>query len=188
MKKVSISEIQNALNPEIVRSFQIIYIGIMAGATFFLCVILFMYLTGSPGEEISMHSLETVNLLTLMHLISFAAGMVVSKYLYNRSLSEPAVESAINDMKADAVSNIAGHYISIIRTAKIIRLALIEGPAFFGLVTCFLAVNNKIIYQYGYYWINIFSYIVFIYIVIKDFPTREKLLEIFKNKLKYLIE
>jgi hypothetical protein len=188
IKKISISDIQLALSPNYVRVSQIIYFSIIMGASTFFLIIIFMYLTGSGIDTVSERSIESLNRFTMIHAALFFSGLALSNILYNRLLREDRIDSMPGGVKLEESANLASGYLAVIRTAKIIRIAVIEMPVFFGLVTCFMAVTNRVVYQYPYYWANALSYIIFIIILIKDFPTKDKLVELFKNKLKFLLQ
>jgi hypothetical protein len=188
LKKVPLTDIQLSLTPDIVRTFQIIYIAIISGATIFFFMVIFMYMTGTPSKGVQNLDQETITNFSIIHAVLFISCLVISNYIYNQVLLEPKVESMLKNMRSIDASTIAGSYIGIIRTAKIIRVAIIEAPVFFGLVTCFMAVTNNIIQEHSYYWLNVLSYFIFVYLLAKDFPTKDKLLGIFKTQLKYLVE
>lgn len=88
----------------------------------------------------------------------------------------------------DDGASVASGYLAAIRTAKIIRIAIIEAAVFFGLVTCFMAVTSRVLYQNPYYWANALSYVIFVVMLLRDFPSREKMTELFRGKLKFLLQ
>jgi hypothetical protein len=186
VKKVPLMEIQRALTSEIMRPMQIIHFGIMAGASSFFLIIIFIYLTNQQGFKINQQDIETINTLSIVHSVIFISCLILSGVIYKNMLSEKKVESMLNKINNDNPNPVES-YIGIIRTSQIIYTAILEAPAFFGLVICFMAITNNVIYEYNYYWLNAVSYFAFIYLLTKGFPTKEKLLIIFQTQLKYLV-
>ncbi len=188
MKKVTITDIQLALTPGYIRVSQILFFSIILGASVFFLVIVFMYMKGPGTLAANEDSLESLNRLSMIHAALFAAALMLSGFLYRRLLSQDRIELLMGRVKPDENANYACSYLAVIRTSAIIRVAILEAPVFFGLVTCFIAVTNRHIYQHPCYWVNALSYVIFIAILIKDFPTKEKMIELFKNKLRYLLQ
>lgn len=188
MQKVSLTDIQHALSDNAVRLFQLVHFAIMAGVTTFFLIVIFMYYFNQGKNETSGVGIETINMLSIIHLLLFITSLKLSGLFYNTTLQQIRVESMLEKSAAMGAQNPADSYIAILRTAKIIKLAVLEAPVFVGLVTCFIGVTNNILHQHPYYWINACSYFIFMYLVIKDFPNREKLLNILKDKFKYLLE
>lgn len=184
MKKISIAEIQEALTPDYIRVSQIIFFSIMAGASFFLLVILFLFINGSGAEEVNGHDVELINMYSLVHAALFTGAVVLSGFLYNMLLRQDRMALMVNDMDPHPAIT----YLSFIRTAQIIRIAIIEVPVFFGLVTCFMAVSNRVMHEYPYYWANAISYGIFIVMLMRDFPTKDRITELFRNKLPFLLQ
>ncbi len=185
MKKVSIQEIEEALTPQTVRTFQIIHLSIMSGVSFFLVIVLYMFFSRAEAGAIADGDLEFIKVMTLVHAVLFAVGYLASQYVYKRFLSQERIES-IAGKGAEGGSGTAELYIGIVRSAKILAIALMEAPVFFGLIVCYLGVMNSVLDRHSIYWINLLSYPAFMYLMSGDFPTREKLLAIFKNEMRYL--
>ena len=188
LKKVTMPDIQAALTQSYLRVSQILYFSIILGATFFLAVIVFIFLQVPGNATADEQAVDFINRLSLVHGALFAAALFLSGFLYRRLLGEERIEAMMGRMNPDDKGNYAYCCLAVIRTAQIIRTAILEMAVFFGLVVCFMAVTNKVMYQYPYYWANAGSYAVFIIILIKDFPSREKIMELFKNKMKYLLQ
>ncbi|HOT46281.1 MAG TPA: hypothetical protein PLM53_16075 [Spirochaetota bacterium] len=188
MQKVSLTDIQNALTPNYIRVSQIIYFSIIMGVTVFFLIIVFMYMQGQGAEAVSEEAIEAVNRFSLIHAALFTGALFLSSFMYNRFLREDRIESMTGGMKPDDGASAACGYLAVVRTAKIIQVAIIEAAVFFGLVTCFIAVTNRVLYQHPLYWANTLSYVIFIIFLIRDFPGKDRLMELFKGKLKFLLQ
>ncbi len=188
MKMVSLTDIRNSLTPETMRPMQVINLAIMAGATSFLGVIIFMYYTASGEYEFSQENIGVIDRFSVIHGIIFISCLGLSNFVKKKFFSRERAESISNTMVGASDSEIAGAYIGMVRMAKIVYMAILEAPAFFGLVVCFLAITNRVIYEYSFYWANLVSYFTFMFLLARDFPTREKVAELFKTDLKYLLK
>jgi hypothetical protein len=182
MENVTLDEMKKALSVEAVRVFQIIYIAIFFGVTVFLGLVLCMYRSGSPFPSPADDALRQTNLFSLIHAGIFAAGLFISRFLYDMTLKPARTGAIMVDRRNEGLSG-AAKYVAVIRTAMIIRLALLEAPVFFGLVTLYMSSVNGVLYHKGVYWANLVSYIYLAYFIFTDFPTPEKLLEVFKKRL-----
>ncbi len=187
-KKVTLTDIQNALTPDYIRVSQIIYFSIIMGVSVFFLIIVFMYLQGTAEETATEEAIASVNRFSLIHGALFAASLFLSGFLYNGFLGEHRIESMTGGAGHDDGASVASGYLAAIRTAKIIRIAIIEAAVFFGLVTCFMAVTSRVLYQNPYYWANALSYVIFVVMLLRDFPSREKMTELFRGKLKFLLQ
>ena len=185
MRRVSLTDIRNALKGEALRAMQVIHLALMAGVTGFFLVVVFIYFTG-PGESAAPEGdLDLIDLLTIVHGFTFIACLVASNFLKKKLYGRERVESA--HAAAGSEGSPAGDYLALIRTVKIITAALLEAPAFFGLTVCFIAVTRGVMAEHSFYWINTISYFAFILILARDFPTRERIENLFNTELKYLV-
>jgi F0F1-type ATP synthase membrane subunit c/vacuolar-type H+-ATPase subunit K len=184
MENVTIDEMKKALSVNAVRVFQIIYIAILLGVTVFLGIILYMYSAGSPFAAPAEDTVQQMNIFSLIHAGMFIAGLFISRFLYDLTLKPARAESVMTDRRVEGLSGAEKH-LAVMRTAMIIRLALLEGPVLFGLVALFMAAVNGVLYHKGIYWANLASYIYLVYFILTDFPTPEKLLEVFKKRLSH---
>jgi hypothetical protein len=66
----------------------------------------------------------------------------------------------------------------------IIRLAMYEALALFGLVICLLAVLEDIVQTYPVYWLNLLSSLVVVGYMIMTMPNAQCITMVFKEKIK----
>ncbi|HDP80473.1 MAG TPA: hypothetical protein ENN21_06480 [Spirochaetes bacterium] len=157
MEKISFQDFQDCLTEGAVRTVQIIYIAIASGATFFLAVVLFLYDKNLPSSPETAQAVQDLASLTMIHGAALIAALWLSGFLYRRAFAEKQALAVAG--RAGTASGIGPDgALAVIRTARIIKLAVIEGPAFFGLVICFLGVTGGVIYREPLYWVNLVSY------------------------------
>ncbi len=170
-----------------VRPLQVVYLVLMFGVMVFAGVVLFLYSTNvsesSDGET------SLLNMLSLVHVVVAFGGFIVSHFLYNAQFHPKRLTSVLQgDMRNDEGNLIAStpteKCIAIIRTALIIRIAPLEGAAFFGLVTCMVGVTSGLLQQYPEYWANLATSVIIIGFIIATFPNKERVMRIFEEKIR----
>jgi hypothetical protein len=188
MRKITITDVQQVLTPQTVKSFQVIYFGIASGATFLMGMILYLHFSGGESQMASESSVVMVNRLTMMHFALLVA-LPLSVPLNSGFILFPKkrIGSMMKSMEAADNADVAASLVAVMRTAKIIEIAVIEGPAFFGMVICLMAVTNQVMSGHPLYWINTLSYLVLVYRIYTDFPTRERVLEAFRSRFQSLL-
>jgi hypothetical protein len=75
----------------------------------------------------------------------------------------------------------ATEFLICVRTASIIRLAIMESAAFFGLVVCFIAVSDSIMRENPFYWINAISAVFLIGFILLTIPNPDRIGTIYSN-------
>lgn len=176
--EVSVDAFRAALKPEAIRGLQIFYTAIASGLFIFVMIIFFTYNTNSAtSSEVDPSAVELVQILSISHvllaLVMYVVAPLREKAVLKKMLSTPA-----------QTSSPAQHCFNSIRNALIIRLAMYEGVALFGLVVCFLAVNNYVIFAEPVYWFNAASSLVVIAYIALTFPSQERLMSIFEEKVR----
>jgi len=176
-QQLSEYEFERVLTPEVVRVFQIIQSALLGGATMFALVVLLLH---SQHTANGSGDVEVVNILSIINAL-FAIGVFgISRMLFERMFADQQLNNSISSSAAPYEQSLA-----TIRAAIIIRMALLEGAAFFGLVVCMIAVTGGITQQEPIYLFNMASYLLFMLIGINTFPTKNALQDIFrKNILK----
>lgn len=188
MNTTGFHEFRQSLNDSAVRTLQIVHAAIGMGATLFLAVVLFLYYRGLPSGPETAQTAPDLMTMTLIHGVMLAVCVWLSGFLYSRAFAEKQVRAyAGNGGSGEGTPRLGpGDILMIIKNARIIKLAVLEGPAFFGLAICFMGVTGGAIYREPYYWINLASYGILALTVYRDFPTKDKLLSEAKAKLGYL--
>lgn len=156
----------STIPPQRVRQLQIIQAAMGLGVMIFTIVVLSMgsALVDAPDEPDS----ELIDILTVAHLATAISGYVAAAFLFNVQLSRwnGAPET----------------FFDVFQTATIVRLALMEGAALFGLVVCLLAGQAGIEYTSRTYFVNAASAVIFIGFVVLTFPTPERIETAYNEK------
>ncbi|MBX2992483.1 MAG: hypothetical protein KF749_15125 [Bacteroidetes bacterium] len=141
------------------------------GALAFLTVTIVLYAGAIPDVYGDVSLLDT---LSSIHAIYAFGAYSLAMLLYKRQIA--GSETDVNP-DADRVSA----FLSRVRTAQIVRLALYEGAAFMGLVVCMLAAMNGTLHVHPIYWWNVASTAILAGLIVLTFPTRTKIIQIFHD-------
>jgi hypothetical protein len=90
--------------------------------------------------------------------------------LFNRYFSPGRLTSGENVSE----EQLATWCVSQLRTAIIVRLAIMEGAAFFGLVVCVIGATGGALAAEPKYWVNLASTCVLALFAITTFPAKER--------------
>jgi hypothetical protein len=173
---LSRSSFEIALTPESLRTTQIIQSALMAGVVFYAVAALLIY-TQNQDRAPSASELDTLQILTVVHLVFFGAAVVASMFLSKRLFSPQGMAQALESKDARQV---ADRCVVQQRTAILVRLAVLEGAAFFGLSVCTIGAQSGGLRESPAYWINLVSGVGFLFSASATFPTRERLVNWFE--------
>lgn len=177
-------EFRRALTPQVIFSFQIVPGAILLSVLMFAAAVFYVAsTTPSPSDP---ESLNTINILSIIHVFVATGCYLLSRMLYDRQFrinrdgpSGVAVQSA-------SPAEAASHGVNLIRKATILRLALIEGPAFFGLAVCLIAALNGVLHEHPEYWGNGLSAVILVLSIIFTFPNSDRLTAVYNEKIRTL--
>ncbi|MBL7960963.1 hypothetical protein JNL27_12070 [bacterium] len=189
LSEVTLSEFQTALTPQNIRMIQIIQGAIGLGVVMFMGVVLFVYSsqTMNVDARITNDDYDLINILTLAHIMVAAGVYTVARVVFNLLLSSSVLRNGVTKVMKDGqgriIENPAEKILVIIRSAMIVRLAMIEAPAIFGLVICLIATFNGTILETPSIWLNAITACILIGFIILTFPNKERLEEIFNTRI-----
>jgi len=180
--EVTMFDFQKVLTPTNVKGLQIIHIALVLGIFFFAGMVAFLSVSFSKTGTQSGTSI--VRMLSYAHLMTALILYVLSNRIYNRALEaqRPMDSSLAGQSAEESRLKLAERFFQSIRTAVIIRLALLEGVALFGLTICLIASTWGVIQIQPIYWLNALSSLAFIVYAIGNLPTKARLEKIFREK------
>jgi hypothetical protein len=185
LREVSTMEFRESLTPSAVRVSQVIYFALAAGAALFMLIVIVLYFQHSDGE-VAGENYSLLNTLTIVHTLFAILMWTFSRQMFERQFSDENLGRAGNETFADKTGSPiiltpAQQCMSVIRTASLVRLATLNGTAFFGLVISILAVTNGSAQNKPVYLLNMASAALFIIYVAATFPNAERLEAIFEK-------
>lgn len=159
-----------------------------AGVLLFAFIVLLAHLYrasmfSDPSWIQGMNVMSIVN--AAVAIIAFASGKLVADKQFSDSNLAKAVAKNYTNREGNSMNlTEAQKCVMIIRIAFIIRIATMEQAAFFGLIATLVAITNGVGIVEPIYFLNAVSALpVLIYIAI-NFPSSERLEEIFITKIK----
>jgi len=171
------------LTPRNLKEIQIIYFALGFGVVIFTIVLIFTY--NLITQFVSDTDDTLIFILTLLHLVLLFAVIPLSKVLFTKVLKSESffkiLAPYVEKQSEDSVDRSTWSLWYRIRLAHIIRLAVFESIAVFGLVICTLATFSGILQAYPLYWINLVSSLLFIVFLMNNFPTVDKLERFFRE-------
>lgn len=181
------NEFEKAITPKTLQVDMIVQGSLAFGPSIFLLVSIFA-LQGVPpiqpdAEMTSFYSILIIA-LSVFTITSAFAGI----FLYNMQLSAKRLESVISveppKSSADSVIQSSSERLIIhIRNAMIVRAALFEAAAFFGLVIILLAAQQGVLYTLEFIWLATIPYVMLVVLVAMTFPTKDRMMQIFREKV-----
>jgi hypothetical protein len=173
--RAGLAEFRNSLAPEFVRSLAIVQGAIGGGILVFALVVLWMSTTSSPGPVESSPVLALLmQILTLAHLVVAIVLFPLAHIIFARILSPERLRKAAQSGP--------GSVLSLMRTAIVVRLALYEAVAFFGLMVCLVGAIRGILAVEPIYWVNGISAAVMLLFIVRTFPTKERLVALYEER------
>jgi hypothetical protein len=165
-----IDELEAALTPQEVQQFQIVQMAMGSGIALFLGIVLFLH-SGRVfrPEATAEGAVLTVRILTAVHVLFTMSCWSLASFLYPR-LSRLEAEQ-------DAQAAVAR-----LKSATIVRLALMEAPAVLGIVTVLLAGMFGVLEAHPAFWANLATAVAFFVFVVKSFPGRDRLLATLRER------
>lgn len=183
--RINLSDFQQLLTRKNLLPIQIIQLGITAGCTGFLVVVLVLtgkQPSGAVGPVGAGENAPPIDILSYIHLglalTAYAAAIGMYRFLVNPKRLAGSMYLANQPGHAA----IAEKCLSLIRTGTILRFAFLEGAAFFGLILCLLAGQNGLLEEQPVYWLNVFSYFVLLLVTLATFATRDRVENLFINR------
>jgi len=188
LSEVDIQDFDAALSPSQVRPPQLIAAGMALGVVVLGGIVVFFHTQELLDREgFQSLSLPLIQILTGVHFVVFCgcylAGMLLYNTQFSRTRLSKAAQRVYKDTRGQPVTSPAGKCLAIIRTAIILRLALLDAAANFGLATCLLAAMGGVLSEHPEYWANAATGVFLIAYVLVTFPTPDRVRNIFLDKI-----
>ena len=173
---------KQAVSDDELRHLQTLQAALTAGILVFLLVVLVIANGNGAGTRVpGKASLQSLTLLTYIHLAFAVCSLTLAPLLFARRLGRQDSASAPGSGMQDPAL-ISSQDLARLRSAVILRLALWEWPALFGLVVLLLAAYRGALASHPLYWINVLSALIFIALAVMTFPTRDRISRILAER------
>ncbi|MBI4616185.1 MAG: hypothetical protein HY720_21390 [Planctomycetes bacterium] len=168
-------EFEAALTPEALRPLQILPGALAAGVLTFAMAVGVLFAQGSGAAEIPEGALQTLLTLSLANVLLTTSAAAMAVLLPGLMVRPGLVPMDSQERAALCLGRI--------RSAIIVRFAVLEGPALYGWVVCLVAQRNGVLSTDPRFWLNALSTLPFVAGVVLGFPTRERLKGIFETRI-----
>ncbi|MBM4169656.1 MAG: hypothetical protein FJ215_10970 [Ignavibacteria bacterium] len=170
------------LTSQHVMTQKIIHGALAAGPLVFLAVVLLIY-SGSEPRLSTPDDAELLEILSLFHLLFFITTLVAGPLLARKRLGARLAETETPAEQPQTNSDVEA-VVARIRESLIVRVALFEGAAFFGLAIIMIAAVSGALHALDWVWINGLSTLVMVAYVVATFPTRDRFEHVYAMMLE----
>lgn len=175
------------------RGLQILHVAFALGIFLFAVLILALFSSGvleGPRGPGGGKDASFLSILSLVHALLACASWALAFPLFRAGLARGGFRAPARDPAGDSVSpGAAGTpgetvavFVQRLRGASLLRLAILEGPALFGLVICLVAASEGVLGDAPVYWLNSLSALLFLLFAGIAFPSRSRILALFRNQ------
>lgn len=184
--QLSMEKFSKQLSQNQVLVFQVMSLAMGAGILVFLLIVLHVYffnLTDTEPQEPPDSSV--LKILTVVHILEAGIAYIVGFILYRHVVSRRRLlKHAILPLSRgmNQRGSLEGNCAAAMFSGTVLRLAMYEGTALFGLVICLTGSLDGTLQHYPLYWLNLFSLVFMILFILITFPTRQKLEDIFRAR------
>ncbi len=181
LPQLQLSEFQRALTPQRLLVSKVIAFALFMGVTLFLGIVLFLY-TRNEAAETPEDSL--LSLLSLAHGVSFVVFTFIANSMYRMFVTPKGLNKPAEPPEGISPGEFTPELRCQMRIFMgfVLRSAIMEGMAMFGVIICLLGVMEGQIHLQPVYWLNLLSYIFFVMVMLWTFPTKERLERIFQER------
>jgi len=188
LANVTLSEFKLPLTPGAVRSGIIVQLALVMGVLFFLFAVI--VINQNTGGDKPVDG-EVIQILMTTHALLFVAAIYVGHWLFNRRFTAENLEKAYSRNYMDKrgtplASTPPEKLVLLIRTAYVIRAALLEGAAFFGLMTLVVCAQSGLLNTQPLLWLNAGSSLYEMGFILLNLPTAEKQQALFEERIQSL--
>lgn len=188
LSAVSTTDFQRAVTPEKLRVTRIIFLGLAAGVVMFAGIVGLVYATGVAHRGAA-DMLGEFKLFSIINLAAAAVLAVTGRIAFGGQFSSSRLQNVANTEIRDTTGEIrsssaAEKCVALIRTAWLVRLAIMEGAAFFGLMVTMDAVTSGIAFVEPLLMANMLSAVPLLLFVAVSFPTVERFTNVFESRIQ----
>lgn len=173
-------DLDRALSPRFLQPLQLIFFTVTSGVVIFIGVVVWLFATRSPSPEVTDANVGLIRLATLLVLVLTAASFPLARMIYDGFFKPDRLKQAL---ERPAFGGPLGGVLGSLRSAEVARLAVLETVAFLGLVICIFGVMTGVLQRHPLYWVNLLPALFFLGFAAFNYPTRDRLEEVLKEKL-----
>jgi hypothetical protein len=170
----TLKDSRKALTDSDVKTLQVVAATMGLGVLTFVVVVVGLYL--GPMSERRADGLGILPVLTIVSMAVFLACLPLSAILGRTLVSRALATASGEDLPVRGVQ--------ALRTATVVRLALLEAAAILGVMVCLLGTLTGALRNAPLYWVNLLPAAVFLMILMLTFPGRARLEQAVEDGLR----
>lgn len=188
LARLSEQQFRAALLQEDIRGMRILQGALAIGLVLFGCATLFIASRRTLVPIPTPAETASIVQFSIFHAVLFVVGWLLSDVLF-RAAFRPEKLPALQRLAAGRgehgalVRDALQESVLAIRAAHILRLALREGPALFGVAICYMAVVNGVLDAHPIVGLNACSAAAAVAYLVTTPPSEERLVAIFRRHI-----
>ncbi len=162
---------EKAFTPAGLRAMAILQTALIAGPLVYVVPMLIV-IQNTGVEKPAEPDFSVLTALSMIHVAALFAALFLGNFLFYRMFS-PSRLAGMEELGEEKLALVvAGH----LRSAVIVRLALLEGAAFLGIAVCVVGITRGVLDAEPLYYLNLGSLLVLLVYGLMTFPTKERIL------------
>ena len=189
LSNISSAEFASQLTPQRLRTGMLVQAALGLGPLFFSAIVLLIAFS-NQSNGVDAEALDLLKTLTIANLAMSIVLGSAGHLLYRSRFTPRRLESAFLDELLDR----QGHpiaatspekAITFIRTAMLLRTALSEASAFFGITVLMIASTHGLLLTVSWLWVNVVPVVMLWTLTASTFPTSNTMQRIFETNIQH---
>lgn len=149
------------------KAMQVLTGALVAGPILFLVAV--AVIGAMQPEPAQRQPLENIQLFSTVHAFVAFGCVAMSVVLFKLRFTNQPPPAGL-----ETPAEVVEEGLSVLRAAQVLRMALLEGPALFGGVVCFLAATGGLLREHPVIWLNALTTLVLVVVTAATFPTETR--------------
>jgi hypothetical protein len=187
--KLTRYDLEHNLKAQEIISLQIIS-GAMVGGVLLLFLLSLFLFYNSSADSIELYSPANDGLINILSAVLIILAIVLYTIFYLLPQFQCAPERLLNklgksfrDEKGNEIKEPVSKIMFVFRGQMVIRLALLEVVALFGLILLCLSAINGSLHVRSIIWLTSTPAVIFLYFVFSNFSSKERIIENIDNNI-----
>lgn len=178
-KEFNFSDFKNSLTEKDLIPLKIIMGVLNGGVLVFFLIALFVFSDGHTNEIPDDMDFQMANILLVALAVITMSTFFLSKIIPEKVLNPEGLvaKNLLNSAKENKLKLIA-----LLSNYYIVKMALMEAPALFGVVILFLTSMSGLIHHYSIVWLSILPLVMMLAYTVTNFPNKVKVIELLRLK------
>lgn len=179
-------DIENSLSKEHLRISRIISITMVIGVLFLFFIILYFY-SASENQVDTLPKTDDVaffsNIILIITIVDYIIFLIFPRFFLTRKNIQNRLVQLAFDKNNKKTENPVIKLIIFDRIYMIIRLAMLEGVALFGMVVLYLSVTNGELFFRPLLWLWVIPGIILVFFIFQNYLFKESYVDRIENQI-----